>query len=246
MADAVNTSPDLFAQVQQVAPTVATFLTAKTARLTASMTSHDVTGGYGRFVTANKGKTMVKAIDTIYNGYKFRSRLEARWAVYLDTIGISYEYEKEGYDLDGVLYLPDFWLPQVNMFAEVKAEQLTEAELHKVKLLVEATKKACILLVGLPAEQSYPIVWITEEGEIEIGEPGYGDVVLSMYHHYPINEHRFYTSTGGTTADDFSKNGMFDDVPNAVQAAKSARFESARFEFDQFNQSRKGTRWNGK
>lgn len=26
----------------------------------------------------------IKAIDTIYKGYKFRSRLEARWAVFFD------------------------------------------------------------------------------------------------------------------------------------------------------------------
>ena len=39
----------------------------------------------------------IKAIETIYNGYRFRSRLEARWAVFFDEIGIKYEYEKEGY-----------------------------------------------------------------------------------------------------------------------------------------------------
>ena len=33
---------------------------------------------------------MIKAIDTVYNGYKFRSRLEARWAVFFDEIGIEY------------------------------------------------------------------------------------------------------------------------------------------------------------
>ena len=54
----------------------------------------------------------MKAIDTIYNGYKFRSRLEARWAVFFDAAGIKYEYEPEGFDLGGgCLYLPDFYLP---------------------------------------------------------------------------------------------------------------------------------------
>lgn len=55
----------------------------------------------------------IKAIATRYNGYKFRSRLEARWAVFFDTLGLPYEYEKEGFDFDGTLYLPDFWLPTV-------------------------------------------------------------------------------------------------------------------------------------
>lgn len=37
----------LFAQVQQIAPSIYNLLTSRTARLRASLTSHDVTGGYG-------------------------------------------------------------------------------------------------------------------------------------------------------------------------------------------------------
>lgn len=51
----------------------------------------------------------IKAIETVYNGYRFRSRLEARWAVFFDTLGIKYEYEPEGFQLpSGKMYLPDF------------------------------------------------------------------------------------------------------------------------------------------
>lgn len=51
----------------------------------------------------------IKAIETEYNGYRFRSRLEARWAVFLDALGIRYEYEPEGFSLpSGKHYLPDF------------------------------------------------------------------------------------------------------------------------------------------
>lgn len=42
---------------------------------------------------------MAKAIQTVYKGYKFRSRLEARWAVFFDALGITWQYEKEGYEL---------------------------------------------------------------------------------------------------------------------------------------------------
>ena len=31
---------------------------------------------------------LIKAIETEYNGYKFRSRLEARWAVFFDALGV--------------------------------------------------------------------------------------------------------------------------------------------------------------
>ena len=51
----------------------------------------------------------IKAIDTQYKGYRFRSRLEARYAVMFDALGLEWEYEPEGFDLgNGVYYLPDF------------------------------------------------------------------------------------------------------------------------------------------
>lgn len=62
----------------------------------------------------------IKPIETVYRGYRFRSRLEARWAVFFDTLGIKWEYEKEGYTINGVGYLPDFWLPAQQCWFEVK------------------------------------------------------------------------------------------------------------------------------
>ena len=61
-----------------------------------------------------------KAIDTLFNGNLFRSRLEARWAVFFKELGIPYQYEPEGFVLDDIKYLPDFWLPSLQAFFEVK------------------------------------------------------------------------------------------------------------------------------
>lgn len=63
---------------------------------------------------------MIKAIDTRYNGFYFRSRLEARWAVFFDALGLEYQYEPEGFDIDGDWYLPDFFLPHFNAWVEIK------------------------------------------------------------------------------------------------------------------------------
>lgn len=52
----------------------------------------------------------IRPIETRYAGFRFRSRLEARWAVFFDTLGIKWEYEPQGYMLDGKPYLPDFKL----------------------------------------------------------------------------------------------------------------------------------------
>ena len=73
---------------------------------------------------------MIQAIETTYDGHKFRSRLEARWALYFNFIGIKWEFEREAFMLtivdDGVDkrvgYTPDFWLPDLRVWFEVKAE----------------------------------------------------------------------------------------------------------------------------
>lgn len=70
---------------------------------------------------AQEQHTTAKAIETEYKGYRFRSRLEARWAVFFDEVRIAWEYEVEGYELsNGIKYLPDFYLPQFQLFVEIK------------------------------------------------------------------------------------------------------------------------------
>src|SRR5690554_2670423 len=70
---------------------------------------------------------MIKAIETGYKGYRFRSRLEARWAVYFDALGLEWDYEPEGFHLsDGRMYLPDFRVFKVHggvIWCEVKAKK---------------------------------------------------------------------------------------------------------------------------
>lgn len=52
---------------------------------------------------------MIRPIETYYAGVRFRSRLEARWALFFDELDIPWEYEPECFrSADGELYLPDF------------------------------------------------------------------------------------------------------------------------------------------
>jgi len=68
-----------------------------------------------------KADFVIKPIPTEYMGTWFRSRLEARWAMLLDDKKIRWAYEVEGYELpSGEWYLPDFWLPEIHTFLEVK------------------------------------------------------------------------------------------------------------------------------
>jgi hypothetical protein len=68
--------------------------------------------------------TAMNAIETTYAGCRFRSRLEARWAVFFDTLGIAWEYEPQGYLVgpEQLPYLPDFWLPDIRLWIEVKGQ----------------------------------------------------------------------------------------------------------------------------
>ena len=78
----------------------------------------------------------IKAIQTKYKGYLFRSRLEARWAVFFDCCGVEYEYEPEGYDLgNGLMYLPDFLLHGVDGRdgKSLTWNDLPEVEKHNLK-----------------------------------------------------------------------------------------------------------------
>ena len=73
----------------------------------------------------------IKPIETKYNGFRFRSRLEARWAIFFDMIGLKYEYEVEGFEMNGIRYLPDFYIPSLDRWFEIKAKPLSEYEMKK-------------------------------------------------------------------------------------------------------------------
>jgi hypothetical protein len=62
----------------------------------------------------------IQPIETRYAGCCFRSRLEARWAVFFDALGIKWQYEPEGYVIGGQPYLPDFLLTECGTWVEVK------------------------------------------------------------------------------------------------------------------------------
>lgn len=65
---------------------------------------------------------VLRPIETIYKGFRFRSRLEARWAVFFDHCEEQWSYEDQGYHLPSGPYLPDFWFAQRRAFLEVKPE----------------------------------------------------------------------------------------------------------------------------
>ena len=100
----------------------------------------------------------IQPIETEYNGYRFRSRLEARWAVFFDEVGIEYEYEPEGFELDdGTRYLPDFYFPRYDWYGEVKAPREGAAEeILRAKRFVGDKIKVLVLFGNIPPKADCP------------------------------------------------------------------------------------------
>jgi hypothetical protein len=93
----------------------------------------------------------VRPIETMFMGYRMRSRTEARWGVFFQSIGLQWEYEKEGFILpDGTKYLPDFWLPELKTWIEIKPKGEhfdTWPEDNKWEALA-----GCLIEEGLPQD----------------------------------------------------------------------------------------------
>lgn len=71
----------------------------------------------------------IDAVPTAYRGTIFRSALEARWATFLDSHHITWQYEPETITLpSGTVYIPDFWLPELGTWIEVKGTGVPRVE----------------------------------------------------------------------------------------------------------------------
>lgn len=108
----------------------------------------------------------IQPIETRYKGYRFRSRLEAKWAVFFDACGIDWDYEPEGYNLgDGIYYLTDFVLHNVkakgfsgDLYVEVKGHMTEEDELKIEKFYevfsdnneLSVSKKPLLVVGNIP------------------------------------------------------------------------------------------------
>ena len=134
-------------------------------------------------------KLKITPIETYYNGCHFRSRLEARWAVYFDLCGIDWEYETEGYEITlenghTVKYLPDFVLHNIiinteyiipNLYVEVKG-LMTEYDELKIDSFHKSGHEI-LILQELPKKFS-----IKDEGFASMGLwRGYDDFVIEPY-----------------------------------------------------------------
>lgn len=166
---------------------------------------------------------MIKAIETHYKGYRFRSRLEARWAVFFDALGTKWEYEKEGFDLGEYgWYLPDFYLSNYS-WVEIKPRTVQKLDVsdindyQKFSEIRQAWNK-CMMLA----------FYLKQPTAIIYGNPWPEEYIIELFaHNYP-----FPATLGcdycfgpyGTLVK--QKHAKTDgELHRAYTAARSARFE---------------------
>lgn len=164
---------------------------------------------------------MIKAIDTTYKGYKFRSRLEARFAVFMDALNIRWDYEIEGFNLPNTgKYLPDFFLPENGLcgsnssplWVEVKAIQPTKEEIHKLRELAVKSKITGAFFCGSPTIHIPNTFQSWLEGY-------YNNMSLPILQNfqYPTRTYEFISK--------FCEETYIEQLRIGAKAALSARFE---------------------
>jgi hypothetical protein len=158
---------------------------------------------------------------TKYRGCLFRSRREARWAVFLDAAGIPWTYEKEGCRLeDGTDYFPDFWIPLPSepthagatgegYWLEIRGCPPTADEMNRCRFLATRTGHIVFLVDGQPGQEKDVWKWYGDGRLIHDGER----------FEFPEPEILFWTSAADPSGD-----GTL-HVHRAIARARRARFD---------------------
>ncbi len=161
----------------------------------------------------------IQAIPTRYKGWFFRSRLEARWAVFFESMEIEFVYEIGPTRLtESIVYLPDFYFPCLDWYAEVKPFAFTPEERWKVDALVQQTGQGCLLLPGPPDYRDY--TGITRLGN-EISNNEYR---LDIYH----NGINYYKADGRLFSgpdEELTREACSGRFGIAVENARQSRFD---------------------
>lgn len=200
----------------------------------------------------------IMPIQTQYDGYLFRSRLEARWAVFFDNAKIAYEYEPEGFDLNGDYYLPDFYLPDFQIYVEIKpfrkdvVHHVGDGNQWEKKCMKfrDYTGKAILICYGDPATELYHLLFAfdVKEGDsagssewlatFAIKHNTRGAFLLvepNTHGHYVCIDEWFntnpYVTDEGANWDTVFLNRMSNKKPTNIIDIARIQARQARFEF---------------
>jgi len=167
----------------------------------------------------------MKVIETLFDGIRFRSRTEARWAMFFNVAGLQYIYEPEGFVLPSGRYLPDFWLPDpitrsAGIWIEVKPGEPTSREYYLCAELNRASGALVLVAMGPPDPAA-----VGQFCECNLDNDGDRYSLVDDYETYGS-----VWCSGGVCDHRVLNKSKFIGQPSVIQAYQAAR--AARFEFD--------------
>lgn len=166
----------------------------------------------------------MKAIPTKYNGYIFRSRLEARWAVFFDEMNIEWIFEHEGYVLnDGTKYLPDFFFPRIGRRGSYGEVKPPGGDFSKGIAFAREAETDIWLCEGIPNQ--FPQKVYMGDHRIDMEELA---VPIRLTDDDGQISHLFY-QTGDECVENCVTPEYYAEIEQAVIASRRARFEFGQF-----------------
>ncbi len=82
----------------------------------------------------------IEAIKTTYKSIEYKSRLEARTALFFHCLGLNFEYEPKYFEIEkDFWYVPDFYLRDLEMWIEIKGPDMYEEAQIKAEGLCRMT-----------------------------------------------------------------------------------------------------------
>jgi hypothetical protein len=179
----------------------------------------------------------IPAIPTLFDGVLYRSRTEARWAKFWKQLGISADWEPQGFVAAGIPYLPDFavYLPLGTLWVEIKPTWQADPEgVEKWRNFASRrpnpAKSRAALFAGLPSlEGDYLIIGGSDDQDDPL--KGQWEDDTQQWRPCPAGHH-FDLCYPGTFGAKYIEDGCDwhigpgnDRLRKAVDAALSARFD---------------------
>ncbi|NDW05557.1 hypothetical protein [Jiella pacifica] len=113
----------------------------------------------------------IDSIETLVDGMFYRSRTEARWAIFFAVLDVTFIYEGGRINLSsGESYLPDFYLPEFDAYFEVKAanDAIVSAECVRARTLAaDRPGQRVWLAAGAPSFEP-PNILTLEQWHVEV------------------------------------------------------------------------------
>lgn len=187
----------------------------------------------------------IAPLETRYAGYRFRSRIEARWAVFFTRLNLDWQYEPQGFKVGPAQlpYLPDFYLTTQALYVEVKPayadlvdpEGVARWEAFAGEVVTSWPADRAAMFCGrIPDPEKVAAAgpewsgrWY-DDGIYITGDCNYAWCVCPSGKHFDIQ----FEARGGRilcgcprALDDRYRTGDDPRILNAYAAARSARFE---------------------